>query len=66
MRVDDRERACRAYGGVKKLVAKAFEQDIHAQFSLEHTNWGASSRTFDFREAVKAHAAQRPAKFTGS
>lgn len=60
------EGATRAMGGVKKLVHKAFEQDSNAQLALEHTYWGASVRSFDFREAVKAHAAKRPAKFTGS
>ncbi len=56
----------RAYGGIKKLIMKSFEQDINAQLGLEHTYFGASSRTFDFREVVKAHLANRPAKFTGS
>jgi 2-(1,2-epoxy-1,2-dihydrophenyl)acetyl-CoA isomerase len=56
----------RAYAGIKKLVMKAFEQDINLQLSLEHTYWGASGRSFDFREAVKAHFAKRPAKFTGT
>lgn len=56
----------RVYGGMKKLIAKSFEQDINAQLSLEHTHWGASARGFDFREAIKANAAKRPAKFTGS
>jgi 2-(1,2-epoxy-1,2-dihydrophenyl)acetyl-CoA isomerase len=56
----------RAYGGVKRLVAKSLEQDVNTQLSLEHTYWGASARSFDFREAVKAHFAKRPAKFTGT
>jgi len=56
----------RAYAGIKRLVAKAFEEDFNAQLALEHTNWGASVRGFDFREAIKAFFAKRPAKFTGS
>jgi 2-(1,2-epoxy-1,2-dihydrophenyl)acetyl-CoA isomerase len=59
-------RPTRAYGGIKRLVMKAFEQDINAQISLEHAFWGASARSFDFREAVRAQAAKRPAKFTGT
>jgi 2-(1,2-epoxy-1,2-dihydrophenyl)acetyl-CoA isomerase len=56
----------RAYSGIKKLTMKAFEQDLNIHLGLEHTYWGASTRTFDFREAVKAHFAKRPAKFTGT
>ena len=56
----------RAFAGVKRLVQKAFEQDLNAQLSLEHAHWGASSRSFDFREAVKAAAEKRPPKFSGA
>ena len=56
----------RAYGGIKKLALKAFEQDLNAHLGLEHTYFGHSSRSFDFREAVKAHFTNRPAKFAGS
>ncbi len=56
----------RAYGAVKKLVNKAFEQDVNNQISLEHAFWGSSVRSFDFREALRAHAANRPTKFTGA
>jgi 2-(1,2-epoxy-1,2-dihydrophenyl)acetyl-CoA isomerase len=56
----------KAFGSVKRLVAKAFEQDLATQLSLEHTYWGGCSRSFDFREAVKAHFAKRPAKFMGA
>ena len=56
----------RAFGGVKKLVLKAFEQDLNAHLGLEHTYWGASSRTFDFREAVKAYFAKRDTKYSGA
>jgi 2-(1,2-epoxy-1,2-dihydrophenyl)acetyl-CoA isomerase len=56
----------RALGAVKRLVMKAFEQDVNTQMSLEHTLWGAATRSFDFREAVRAIGANRPPKFTGS
>ncbi len=56
----------RAYGSVKRLVAKAFDQDLNAQLGLEHILWGAASRSFDFREAMKAFAENRPAKFMGA
>ncbi|MFY9288146.1 MAG: enoyl-CoA hydratase-related protein [Alphaproteobacteria bacterium] len=56
----------RAFGSTKVLVAKAFEQNLTTHLGLEHTHWGACSRTFDFKEAVKAHQAKRPAKFTGA
>ena len=56
----------KAYGGVKRTVTKAFEQDHPASLALEHTYWGASSRTFDFRDAIKAHLAKRDVKFTGA
>ncbi|MGE3624515.1 MAG: enoyl-CoA hydratase/isomerase family protein [Bdellovibrionales bacterium] len=56
----------RAYGGIKKLVAKAFEQDVNTQLALEHTYWGASARSFDFREFIRAHFAKRPTKYTGT
>ena len=56
----------RALGAIKKLACKAFEQDLHAHLGLEHTYFGHSSRSFDFREAVRATAAGREAKFTGT
>ena len=56
----------RALGGIKRVIAKAFEQDLIAQLSFEHTHTGACSRSFDFRDAIKAHEAKRPPKFTGA
>lgn len=56
----------RSYGGTKRLVMKAFEQDLNAQLGVEHSIWGGVSRTFDFREAIRAHFAKRPTKFTGA
>ncbi len=56
----------RAFAGVKRLVQKAFEQDLNTHLSLEHSHWGAASRTFDFREAVKARGEKRPSKFSGA
>jgi 2-(1,2-epoxy-1,2-dihydrophenyl)acetyl-CoA isomerase len=56
----------KAYGAIKKLACRAFEQDINAHLGLEHTYFGHSSRSFDFREAVRAHMSQREAKYTGT
>lgn len=56
----------KAYGAIKKLIIKSFEEDLNAHLGLEHTYYGHTSRSFDFREAVKAHFAKRPAKFTGA
>jgi 2-(1,2-epoxy-1,2-dihydrophenyl)acetyl-CoA isomerase len=56
----------RTYAGVKHLVEKAFEHDLNGQLSLENTYWGASSRSFDFRDGVKARLTGREAKFTGA
>ena len=56
----------KAYGAIKKLANKAFEQDLNAHLSLEHTYFGQTSRSFDFREGVRAHAAGREKKFTGT
>ena len=56
----------RAFAGVKRLVQKAFEQDLNTHMALEHSHWGASTRTFDFREAVKARGEKRPPKFSGA
>ncbi len=56
----------KAFGAIKQLATRAFEQDIIKHLSLEHTYFGQSSRSFDFREAVMAHAAGREPKFTGT
>jgi 2-(1,2-epoxy-1,2-dihydrophenyl)acetyl-CoA isomerase len=56
----------RAYGAIKKLCLRSFEQDMNAQLGLEHTYFGHSTRSFDFREAVKAHIAGTPSRFTGT
>jgi len=56
----------KAYGAIKRLASRAFEQDINAQLGLEHTYFGQCSRSFDFREAIRAMAAGRETKFTGS
>lgn len=56
----------KAFAGIRRLVASAFEQDINHHMALEHAHWGASTRTFDFREAVKAKFAKRPVKYTGA
>jgi 2-(1,2-epoxy-1,2-dihydrophenyl)acetyl-CoA isomerase len=56
----------RAFGGMKRLVAKAFEQNLGDHISLEHACWNVCSKTFDFRAAVKARLAGDKAKFTGA
>ncbi len=56
----------KAYGAIKKLAVRAFEQDLHAHLGLEHTYFGASSRSFDFHDAVRAHISKRDPKFTGT
>jgi len=56
----------KAYGAIKKLANRSFEQDLNAHLSLEHSYFGQCSRAFDFREAVAAHEAGRKSKFTGT
>lgn len=55
-----------AYGGIKKLAVRAFDQDLNAHLGLEHTYFGHSSRSFDFREAVRAYFDKRDPRFTGT
>ena len=56
----------RAFGGVKRLVSKAYEHDLPAQLALEHTYWGVCSRSFDFRSAIKGLFMKQPVKYTGA
>lgn len=56
----------KAYGAVKKLAMASFEQDLAKHLSMEHTFYGANSRSFDFKEALKAHTSGRAAVFTGT
>ncbi|MDR3424536.1 MAG: enoyl-CoA hydratase-related protein [Alphaproteobacteria bacterium] len=56
----------RIYGATKRLIDKAFDQDLNAQLSLEATFWNVGVKTFDFHEAIKAHAAKREPKYTGA
>jgi len=56
----------KAYGAIKKLAMKSFENDINAHLSLEHAYFGQSSRSFDFREAVRSEIKGEKSKFTGS
>lgn len=56
----------KAFGAVKRLVGKAFEQDVNAHIALEHTYWGGNSRSFDFRSAIKGYFAKQPVKYTGA
>lgn len=56
----------RIYGATKRILAKTFENDLNGQLSQESAAWSAGSKTFDFREAIKALAAKREPKFTGA
>ena len=56
----------KALGAIKKLSSAAFEKDIHAHLGLEHNFYGQTSRSFDFRDVVKAHTEGRPPRFTGT
>ncbi len=56
----------RILAATKRLIGKSYEQELSAQLSQESTTWTAGSRTFDFREAMKAYAAKREPKFTGA
>ena len=56
----------KAYGGIKKLALVAFENNINTHLGLEHTYFGQSSRSFDFREYLKAKASKRPPKYSGT
>jgi len=58
--------ATRALGAAKRLIAKSFEQDLNAQLALETAYWTTGSKTFDYREAIKAFTEKRVAKFTGT
>jgi 2-(1,2-epoxy-1,2-dihydrophenyl)acetyl-CoA isomerase len=56
----------KAYGGIKRLIGKAFEQDINTHMGLEHTYWGACARSFDFRSATKAQLTKKPVIYSGA
>lgn len=56
----------RVLGATKRLINKAFEQDLNTQLSQEASTWAAVARTFDFREGMSAYHAQRDPKFTGA
>ncbi len=56
----------KAYGAIKKLASRAFEQDLNTHLGLEHSYFGQSSRSFDFREAVRADNEGREPRFTGT
>ncbi len=56
----------RAYGAIRKLIMQSFDHDLNGQLGLEHTYIGQCARSFDFHEVVKAYAARRPPKFTGT
>ena len=57
----------RIFGATKRLIGKAFEQDLTNHLSQEATTWTTiGAKTFDFREAMKAYATKREPKFTGA
>lgn len=57
----------RIYGATKRLIGRAFEQDLKNHLSQEATTWTTiGAKTFDFREAMKAFISNRDAKFTGA
>jgi len=56
----------RVLGATKRLINKAFEQDLNTQLSQEATTWTAVSRTFDFREGMKAYLTKGTPKYTGA
>ncbi len=56
----------KAFGAVKRLVSKAFEQDLITHLGLEHTLWGACARSFDFRGAIHNNFDPQRTKYTGA
>ena len=56
----------RVLGATKRLINKAFEQDLNTQLSQEATTWASVARTFDFKEGMKAYVAKREPKYTGA
>ncbi|MFA5040335.1 MAG: enoyl-CoA hydratase-related protein [Bdellovibrionales bacterium] len=56
----------RVLGATKRLINKSFEQDLNTQLSQEASAWTSVTRTFDFREGMKASAGKREPKYTGA
>jgi len=56
----------RVLGATKRLINKAFEQDLFTQLSQEASTWTSVSKTFDFREGMKAYKEKREPKYTGA
>jgi len=56
----------KAYGGVKKLILRSFDNDLNAHLGLEHTYFGQSMRSFDFKECLRAQASGREPEYSGS
>lgn len=54
-----------AYGRMKRLMRQSFETDLPTQLDAERENFKVSTQTEDFKEAVKAFFAKRPAVFKG-
>lgn len=54
-----------AYGRMKRLMRQSFETDLPTQLDAEREDFKASTQTDDFKEAVSAFFAKRPAVFKG-
>jgi 2-(1,2-epoxy-1,2-dihydrophenyl)acetyl-CoA isomerase len=54
-----------AYGRLKRLMRQSFETDLATQLDAERDNFTASTQTGDFKEALIAFFAKRPAIFKG-
>lgn len=54
-----------AYGRMKRLLRQSLETDLPTQLDAERENFKASTQTQDFKEAVDAFFAKRPAVFKG-
>ena len=54
-----------AYGRMKRLMRQSFETDLSTQLDAERENFKASTQTDDFKTAIKAFFAKKPALFKG-
>ena len=54
-----------AYGRRKRLLRQSFETDFASQLDAERNGFCASTETQDFKEALAAFLAKRPAVFAG-
>ncbi|WP_447791888.1 enoyl-CoA hydratase/isomerase family protein [Pseudomonas farris] len=54
-----------AYGRMKRLMRESFDNDFATQLDAERDAFRASTETRDFKEALEAFFAKRPAVFVG-